>query len=275
MEAVAKVKSGSDEHDPMHIYKINSASMNPDYPDFVFKTSELMMEIALQMDQCGEENALKDEMCFFDGAYSRVTGFVALAAWVLHPSIRLLFRLASMEVLSESSQTVKMFWDLFNECLQKVRSKVAKKKDIDTTYKFNPKWFMCDEPGANFRGLEAAFGKKTVINKVQTCQWHFKHQAREKAKVTGEFKEEVLQICNEMCFVTTVDQYEARLNRLLEVGDMYPSFLPFVHWWDARRYHVFKVFRDFNLLGVNCAEIGNAAWKREGKISLVEAANVT
>ena len=54
--------------------------MNPDYPDFVFKTSELMMEIALQMDQCGEENALKDEMCFFDGVHSRVTGFVALAA---------------------------------------------------------------------------------------------------------------------------------------------------------------------------------------------------
>ena len=111
MEAV--VKSGSDEYDPMHIYKINSASMNPDYPDFVFKTSELRMEIALQMDQCGEEHALKDEMCFFDGAHIRVTGFVALAAWVLHPSIRL----ASMEVLSGSSQTVKMFWNLFNECL--------------------------------------------------------------------------------------------------------------------------------------------------------------
>ena len=247
--------------------------MNPDYPDFVFKTSELMMEKALQMDQCGEENALKDEMCFFDGAHSRITGFVALAAWVLHPSIRLLFRLASMEVLSESSQTVKMFWDLFNECLQKVRSKVANKKDIDTSYKFNPKGFMYDESGANFRGLEAAFGKETVIHKVKTFQWHFKHQAREKAKVTGEFEEEVLQICNEMCFVTTVDQYESRLNRLLEVGDMYPPFLPFVHWWDARRYHVFKVFRDFNLPGVNCAEIGNAAWKREGKISLVEAAN--
>ena len=80
MEAVAKVKSGSDEHDNMHIYKINSKSLNPDYPDFVFKTSQVMMEIALQMDQGGEENALQDEMCFFDGAHSRVTGFVALAA---------------------------------------------------------------------------------------------------------------------------------------------------------------------------------------------------
>ncbi|MCG8622018.1 MAG: hypothetical protein MJE68_08500, partial [Proteobacteria bacterium] len=69
MEAVAKVKSGADEHDKMHIYKINSNSMNPDYPDFVFKTSQVMMEIALQMDQAAQENALQDEMCFFDGAH--------------------------------------------------------------------------------------------------------------------------------------------------------------------------------------------------------------
>ena len=68
-----------------------------------------------------------------------------------------------------------------------------------------------------------------------------------------------------MCLATTVDEYERKLNRLLEIGNMYPGFLPFVHWWDARRYHVFKVFRHFNLPGVNCAEIGNAAWKREGK----------
>ena len=273
MEAVAKVKSGSDEHDHMHIYKINSKSMNPDYPDFVFKTSQVMMEIALQMDQAGEQNALQDEMCFFDGAHSRVTGFVALAAWVLHPSIRLLFRLASMEVLSESSTSVQIFWDLFNECLQKVKAKLGNQREIDSSYKFNPKGFMCYESGANFKGIEKAFGQETVIHKVKTCQWHFKHQAREKAKLTGNLEEEVLELCDDMCEATTVDEYERKLNRLLEIGDMYPAFLPFVHWWDARRYHVFKVFRHFNLPGVTCAEIGNAAWKREGKISLVEAAN--
>ena len=88
MEAVAGIKETADKSDPMYIYKINSCSMNPDYPDFVFKTSKLMMEIAMQMDQSGPENALQDEMCFFDGAHSRVTAFVALAAWVLHPSIK-------------------------------------------------------------------------------------------------------------------------------------------------------------------------------------------
>ena len=132
---------------------------------------------------------------------------------------------------------------------------------------------MCDESGANFKGIEAAFDKQTVVHKVKTCQWHFKHQAREKAKLCGEFEEEVLTICSQMCAATTVPQYEQMLNRLLEIADMHPAFLPFVKWWDARRYHVFKVFRDFNLPGVNCAEMGNAAWKREGKISLVEAAN--
>ncbi|MCG8623181.1 MAG: hypothetical protein MJE68_14445, partial [Proteobacteria bacterium] len=273
MEAIGGLKETSDNHDPMHIYKINSSSMNPDFPDFVFKSSQMMMDIALQMDQAGPENVLQDELCFFDGAHSRVLHFVALGAWVLHPSMRLLLRLASMEVPSESSASVKLFWDLFNECLQKVRATALKTSVIDKSYKFNPKGFMCDESGANFKGIEAAFDKETVIHKVKTCQWHFKHQARQKAVLAEEFEEEVLELCSDMCEVSTVVQYEAKLNRLLEIAEKKHALLPFIQWWDARRYHVFKVFRHFNLPGVNCAEIGNAAWKREGKISLLEAAN--
>ena len=116
MEAVAQVKKGSDTIDPMHIFRINSSLMNND-PDFVFKTSCTILEIALLMDQDCEKNSLQDELCFFDGAHSRVNNFVALAAWVLHPSMRMLFRLASMEVRSESHRTVEIFWDLFNLCL--------------------------------------------------------------------------------------------------------------------------------------------------------------
>ena len=32
-----------------HIYKINNSNMNPDEPDYVFKTSKVMCNIALQM----------------------------------------------------------------------------------------------------------------------------------------------------------------------------------------------------------------------------------
>ena len=63
MEAVAEIKKASDANDFMHIYKINSKNMNED-PDYVFKTSHLMMEIALQMDQNGEENSLQEEIMF-------------------------------------------------------------------------------------------------------------------------------------------------------------------------------------------------------------------
>ena len=184
MEAVAQIKRVSDSNDTMHIYKINSKHMN-DQPDYIFKTSRIMMEMALKMDQNTTENSLQEELCFFDGAHSRVQGFVALAAWVLHPSMRQLFRLASMEVASESTRTVQLFWKIFNECIQIVKKEVEKAKEIDPTYQFNPKGFMCDESGANFQGMKEVFGAETVTHKIKTCQWHFLHQAAQKSKLTN------------------------------------------------------------------------------------------
>ena len=61
--------------------------------------------------------------------------------------------------------------------------------------------------------------------------------------------------------MTTVLQYELIMKRLYEIAAIYPKLKPFLDWWDARRYHVFAVFRGFALPGVNLAEIGNAAWK--------------
>ena len=216
--------------------------------------------------------AYKKKLCFFDGAHSRVQGFVALAAWVLHPSMRQLFRIASMEVSSESSLTVKLFWQHFNECLQIVKKELENSKEIDTQYTFNPKGFMCDEAGANFKGMQDVFGLETVTHKVKTCQWHFLHQMAQKAKLTGDNEEEVMRLAHKLCKVTTVQHYKLIMARLFEIGDMFPKFMPCLKWWDSRRYHVFNVFRQFNLPGVNLAEIGNAAWKRQGKLTLVEAA---
>ena len=36
-------------------------------------------------------------------------------------------------------------------------------------------------------------------------------------------------------------------------------------------YHLFKIFRQYNLPGINLSEIGYVALKRQGKLSLVEA----
>ena len=108
---------------------------------------------------------------------------------------------------------------------------------------------MCDESGANFKGIEAAFDKETVVHKVKTCQWHFKHQAREKAKLCGEFEEEVLTICSQMCAATTVPQYEQKLNRLLEIADMHPAFFTICKMVGCKEIPCVKVFRILIYLG--------------------------
>ena len=81
-----------------------------------------------------------------------------------------------------------------------------------------------------------------------------------------------MRFCRQLCQVVTVQHYQLIMARRFEIGNMFPKFLPFLKWWDARRYHVSKVFHQYNLPGVNLAKIGNAAWKRQGKLSLVEAA---
>ena len=101
MEAVAIFKEACDKSDPYHIFKMNDSRMNT-LPDFVFKTSRLAVELGLLMDQENEEkNVLQQEDCYFDGAHSRCRGFVSLALWLFHTSMRRLLKLACMEVRSE------------------------------------------------------------------------------------------------------------------------------------------------------------------------------
>ena len=68
-----------------------------------------------------------------------------------HPSMHSLICLAAMEVKTESTENICLFFSMLNEMLQKVG-----KKNKD--YKFNPKHIMCDEAGANIKGIKEALG---------------------------------------------------------------------------------------------------------------------
>ena len=46
---VGKLKTGSDDHDPFYIYKLNCRSINGE-PSYVFKSSLLAGELALKVD---------------------------------------------------------------------------------------------------------------------------------------------------------------------------------------------------------------------------------
>ena len=123
-----------------------------DLPDFVVKSSSVILQMGLDMDQDAETNALQQEDAFFDGSHSRCTGFVALGLWVHHTLMRKVFWLVSMENLV-------LFWRLVNEMLRKVGNK-------GDDYKFNPKFLMTDEAGAHFQALRIVFGDEWVKRNV-------------------------------------------------------------------------------------------------------------
>ena len=265
IQAVALLKKTSDKIDPLHIFKLNDSGMN-NQPDYVMKSSSKILTVALQMDQDGEQNPLQEEDAFFDGCHSHCTDFISLGLWVQHPSMRCLLRLASMEVKSESTENICLFFKLLNEMLQ-----IIGKKDKD--YKFNPKQIMCDEAGGNIRGIKEALGLEYAATKVITCQWHFMNSVNEKIHAIGEEDQEAfVKSAGELCRVPTVAEFELIFADMKKTVSKYPLYGTSLDWYYARRFHLFPAFRDGLHSGLNLAEVGNRKWKADHKLSLVAAA---
>ena len=145
--------NGMDELDPNYIFQINCREINNE-PSFVFKTSDLALQLALKMDpeiQNDKPSSMMEEYVYLDGMHTRVKGYVTLALWTYHPGLHKVMRLASMECKHENTEYITMFSDLFNKALQK--------KTGNPQYKFNPAGFMVNENGTNFNGTERVLGK--------------------------------------------------------------------------------------------------------------------
>ena len=227
LEAVAELKKGSDQLDPLHIYKINSKAMN-NQPDYVMKSSSKILKVALMMDQDAEDNPLQKEDAYFDGCHSRCTGFISLGLWVQHPSMWRVLRLASMEVRSEATEDIAIFFKLFNEMLQ-----IVGKKDKD--YKFNPRYILCDEAGGNIRGIKEALGLEFAAARVVTCQWHFMNKMNERmAKIGEDHQEEFADSAGQLCKVQSVAEFELIFGRMRDIVSKYPEFGNSLEWYYAR-----------------------------------------
>ena len=74
---MAIIKKQADLKDEFYIYRINNGSMN-ESSDYVFKSSKVMAELAIQMDVEGPENILQEENAYFDATHTRVHGFKSL-----------------------------------------------------------------------------------------------------------------------------------------------------------------------------------------------------
>ena len=162
--------------------------------------------------------------------------------------------LASMEVRSEKTEELTIFWELLNEMLEKLTKKPG--------YKFNPNYIMFDEGGANFTSVDGVFGEEFVKHRVVSCQWHFMNKVMERIHKVGE-KDQAgfAEKAGQMCRVPTIPEFELLYGRLQEIASQYIGVGNFLKWYYVRRTHLFPAFREGRHSGVNQAEIGNAKWK--------------
>ena len=147
-------------------------------------------------------------------------------------------RLASMEVRSEATEDIAIFFKLINEMLQIVGKK-------EKGYKFNPRYILCDEAGGNIRGIKEALGLEFAAARVVTCQWHFMNKINERIQKIGEdFQEEFVTSAGHLCRVQSVAEFELIFSRMREIVAKFPEFGNSLDWYYARRFHLFPAFRD-------------------------------
>ena len=144
-----------DKEDKYLIYKINNSQFNGQ-PDYAFKSSALIAQLAIDIDQDGPEHLLQGEEAYYDGCHSRCAGYKTLALFIYHRAMHHILRLATMEAKSESTCEISIFWELFIEILSKIKGR---------NYKFNPRSIMVDENSANYCAIKKVFGLEFATSK--------------------------------------------------------------------------------------------------------------
>ena len=72
-----------DKEDKYLIYKINNLQYNGE-PDYVFKSSSPITQLAIDMDQDGHNIPLQGEEPYFDGCHSQCVGYKTLELYIYH-----------------------------------------------------------------------------------------------------------------------------------------------------------------------------------------------
>ena len=169
--------------------------------------------------------------------------------------MRRVMNLAIMECEHENTtEMLTLFLNLFNSALQDLTS--------DPTYKSNPYGIMCDENGTNFNAIVNVFGKE-FLGRTVTCQWHFRKCAnRQIAKVNKLERETFKNMVNAICYCNTANDYNNVRNALDKICEQ-NNITKWFEWWKECKYHIVPAYRGFCLSGLNLAETGQSAIKRD------------
>ena len=201
LEAAGTLRKATDKEDKYLIYQINNSQFNGQ-PNYIFKSSAPMAQLAIDMNQNGPEHPLQGKEAYFNGCHSRCAGYKTLALFVYHMAMYCILRLVMMEVKSESTQEISLFWELFNQIISEIKGE---------NYMFNPKSIMVDENGANYCTIRKVFELEFATSKVVSCQMHNKNDINMASlKIGDTYKDVFKNICHKMCSVTSVAEYNGR-----------------------------------------------------------------
>ena len=117
--------------------------------------------------------------------------------------------LAGMEIQSENYKDIATFFTLFNEILSEISGIPG--------YKFNPRYFVCDEGGMNYKAIREVYGEQFVKHRVKGCQWHFKSDVMKHVAKVGECHRQWFQeICHALCVAVSTkwNYFELQFFRL-------------------------------------------------------------
>ena len=164
-----------------------------------------------------------------------------------------ILRLATIEVKSEPTHEITIFWELSNEILCDIKGR---------DHKFTLRAIMVDENSSNHCAIRKIFGLFFVTSKVVSCQMHYKNNVnRASFRISDSYRDLFKNICHGMCFFATIGEYGEKKKWLDEMAYIFPNIIPWINWWDARKYHMFPAFRCFGYSNITLAESGNSMLK--------------
>ena len=133
--------------------------------------------------------------------------------------------------------TITLFWELFNEVLEKVLS--------GATTKFNPIGWCTGMAGSNLSVIQKVFGDGAV-NCIKTCEFHFEEPVGLRCrKLSKDKATQFKHISIKLLECETPECYDDLKEQLLTVmsGETEESQLKlWFKWWDSRRGFISRAF---------------------------------
>lgn len=112
-EALAKIKESSDRIDKYLLWSVEDGRVSQSKLTAVFRSSKERIQIASQM-QRGDIHPLGSEYCFLDAEHNKVKDMKTINLTVQHPVLKECVIIASMDCMTESTQTLCKFWRELN-----------------------------------------------------------------------------------------------------------------------------------------------------------------